>query len=68
MEWMQTIIVINTILVSHNEVVFIFIILNHTLPLCSSIFCGDASRVESVFIIFGRLGIANGFLLGLERI
>ena len=63
-----TVIVHSTILVSHNKIIPIFVILNDTLLLCSSIFF-DARRIKGIFIvIIGRLGIADGFLFGLGKL
>lgn len=64
----QTIIVVTTILILRDEIILVFIILNYTVPRCSALLCGDPRRVEGVFVIIGRLGIANGFLFGLEMI
>jgi hypothetical protein len=62
----QTIVIVTTILILRDEIILVFIILNYTVPRCASLLCRDPRWVERVFIIIGRLGIANGFLLGLE--
>jgi hypothetical protein len=53
-------------LISYNEIIFIFVIVDDALLLCSSIL-RDARWIEGIFVI-GGFGIADGFFLRLKKI
>jgi hypothetical protein len=60
------IVIISTIKTCNKSIILIFVILNHRVPLCSSVL-RDTCGVEGIIVLVRRFSIADGLLLSLKE-